>query len=82
MDENTKVMTMKDWLICMLVMCVPLVNIVMMFVWAFDNGNENRKNFFKAMIVFAIIGFVLSASLGVFLFSFIVDTALNPQIGM
>ena len=45
MDPNKSVMTMGEWLVTLLIMIVPCVNIIMMFVWAFGNGNENRKNF-------------------------------------
>lgn len=63
-DPNTAVMSMKDWLITLLIFCVPCVNIVMMFVWAFGTGNENRKNYCRAALIFAAISVVLS-----FLFS-------------
>ena len=59
--ERNKVVTIKDWLITLLILCIPLVNIVMMFVWAFDsNVNESKANFFKAYIVFTVAVVVLS----------------------
>ena len=38
-------------------MMIPLVNIVMMLVWAFgSNTNPNKANYFKAtLILFAIV---------------------------
>ncbi len=53
------VMTLKDWMIILLVMLIPLVNIIMMFVWAFGEGNPNRQNYFKASLLFAAIVIVL-----------------------
>lgn len=48
---------MSEWLISMLLMMVPCLNIVMMFVWAFSKTEKKSKsNFFKAyLIVFGII---------------------------
>lgn len=49
-----------EWLIAMLVMCVPCVNIVMMFVWAFSKSEKKSKsNFFKAELIVMGIMFVL-----------------------
>ena len=44
----------------MLVMMIPCVNIVMMFVWAFGNGKKSKSNYFKAALVWALIGIVIS----------------------
>lgn len=55
------------WLISMLVMMIPLVNIVMTLIWAFTGDNEARKNYFKAVIVVfcLMVGFmVFLVSLG------------------
>lgn len=58
--------TVKDWLLTMLILCVPIVNIVMIFVWAFGGGSKpSKSNFFKAMLVWVVIGIVISLALGV-----------------
>ena len=69
-------MSVKDWLITMLIMAIPLVGLVMLFVYAFgDSGNVNRKNWAKAqLIVMAIvIGLVI---LGVIVFGSIFAAAM------
>ena len=53
------------WLLSMLVMAIPLVNIIMTLIWAFTGDNEARKNYFKAVIVIVflmvgLMGFLLS----------------------
>lgn len=56
----TAPMSVKDWLLTLLVLCVPCVGIVMTFVWAFgSNGNLNRKNYAKAMLVIWAVILVL-----------------------
>ena len=47
----------------MLILAIPCVNIIMYFIWAFGNGNENRKNFCRAGLIFMLIAVVLSVLL-------------------
>jgi hypothetical protein len=56
-NQNQKPMSVKDWLITLLIMAIPVVGFVMLFVYAFGNdGNENRRNWAKAqLIVMAIV---------------------------
>ena len=55
--QQAPVVSVKEWLITNLIMMIPLVNIVMMLVWAFNsNTNPNKANYFKAaLILFAIV---------------------------
>jgi len=41
----------------MVLMCIPLVNLVMPFVWAFGGGNipESKRNWARAMLIWALI---------------------------
>lgn len=70
------VMTVKDWLIVSLIMIIPLVNIIMLFVWAFGDGtNPNKRNYCRAaLIMFAIL-------LGLYLIIFIVLASLIAGLG-
>lgn len=53
--------TFADWMISMLIMWIPCVNIIMIFVWAFgSNTKKSKSNYFKAALVWALIGIVLS----------------------
>ena len=55
--QQARIVSIKEWLITNLIMMIPLVNIVMMLVWAFgSNTNPNKANYFKAtLILFAIV---------------------------
>jgi len=62
------VMTMGSWLGAMLVMAVPILNIIIMIVWACDNRRPSRANFFRAYfimmaawLVLAIVGWAVFA---------------------
>lgn len=56
-EQRESVVTVKDWLLVMLLMSIPLVNLVMPFVWAFGGGDipESKKNWAKAMLLWALI---------------------------
>ena len=39
-------MTMGEWIVTLIIMAIPCVNIIMCFVWGFGStGNLNRRNF-------------------------------------
>lgn len=54
-------MSVKDWMITMLITCIPLVGIIMLFVWAFggDNSKPSRSTWAKAALLWALIITVL-----------------------
>lgn len=59
-NQNQKTMSVKDWLITLLIMAIPIVGLVMLFVYAFGNeGNENRRNWAKAQLILLAILLVL-----------------------
>ena len=58
-DPNKEVMTLGQWLITTLIMAIPCVGFIMTLVWAFGNGNENRKNFCRASLIWMVVGIVL-----------------------
>ncbi len=59
-SNSNLVMSIGDWIITFLIMCIPFVNLIMILVWAFSaNSNPNRANFFKAYLILVAIGVVL-----------------------
>jgi len=59
-SQNDQPMTLGDWILTLIVMAIPCVNIIMMFVWGFGDGNTSRKNYCRAILIFAAIGIVMS----------------------
>ncbi|MFZ7120287.1 MAG: hypothetical protein ACOWWH_04990 [Eubacteriaceae bacterium] len=57
--ESCPVLSVKDWLITFLILIIPIVNIVMMFVWAFNDPNKTKSNYFKAALIMSAISIVL-----------------------
>ncbi len=72
---NPPPLTVGQYILMWLIMCIPLVNIIMLFVWAFSSTeNANKKNYAKAIllmmlimigvyIVIAIIAFAIGGSI-------------------
>ncbi|MDR2898712.1 MAG: hypothetical protein LBU94_00160 [Clostridiales bacterium] len=74
-------MTVKDWLITLLIMVIPCVNIIMLFVWAFSSGgNETRRTFAKAYLIFMAIMIVVSIIFSFFVGGIIAST-MNSMVG-
>ena len=55
-NQNANTMSVKDWLYTLLILAIPLVGFIMLFVFAFGNGqNENRQNWAKAQLIMMAI---------------------------
>ena len=48
----------------MFVCFIPVINLIMVLVWAFAGENESRKNYFRAILSWSLIMVVLSVALG------------------
>lgn len=68
------VVTIGEWLITLLLAAIPVVNIVMLLVWAFGSNTKTSKaNWAKATLIFVLIAIV---------FYFVVIVAFIGGIGI
>lgn len=60
--ENTEApMTLGDWMLTLLLLYLPIVNIVMLIIWSVDSKTSTtKKHFAWATLIFMGIGIVLS----------------------
>ncbi|MDQ1350299.1 MAG: hypothetical protein QG657_600 [Acidobacteriota bacterium] len=61
-DQTTQVnhVSLGEWMITMLIAAIPLVNIIMLFVWGFgSNTNPSKANWAKATLIWCVIAIVL-----------------------
>jgi len=71
---NEEVVSYKEWLLTLLILMIPLVNIVMMFVWAFGDGSKKSKsNYFKAALTVAAAWILLWFFMIIPLFGFFIS---------
>lgn len=55
-NTTSPIMSVKDWLLTFVVMMIPIVNLVMMIIWAIKAENPNKRNYFIASwIILAIV---------------------------
>lgn len=57
-EKTSNEMTVGDWLITMLILIIPIVNIVMLFIWGFGNPDP-RRNYARASLIWMAICVVL-----------------------
>ncbi len=57
LEEPVKI---SEWVLALVMMMIPCVNVIMMFVWAFSSTEKKSKsNFFKAYLIFFAISMAL-----------------------
>lgn len=61
MDQyNAPVVRVGEWVVTILLLAIPVVNLIMLFVWGFGGGaNPSKANFAKASLIWMAIGIVL-----------------------
>jgi hypothetical protein len=53
-NTEYKPLSVGDWLITLIVLAIPVVNIVMLFVWAFsDTTHPSKQTYAKASLILA-----------------------------
>jgi glycopeptide antibiotics resistance protein len=59
-NRTAPVMSLGDWIITFIILAIPLVNIIMLFVWGFSSStNPNKQNFAKATLIVYLVCIVL-----------------------
>lgn len=59
-NQNYKPMTIGEWLITFIITYIPIVGIIMLFVWAFSDGNHpSKKTWAQATLILFAIAIVL-----------------------
>ena len=58
--QSSSDMTVKDWLLTYLLCCIPIANIVLMFMWAFGNkAKPSKKTWARAGLILCLIVLVI-----------------------
>jgi hypothetical protein len=59
--KNQSVVTILDWIVTFILMIIPIINFVMLFVWAFGGGvSESKANWAKAKLIMWLIGIIVA----------------------
>jgi heme/copper-type cytochrome/quinol oxidase subunit 2 len=55
-ENNAEIVKTGEWVLTYLITAIPIVGIVMLFVWAFgSNTNPNKANWAKAALIWVAI---------------------------
>jgi hypothetical protein len=60
MIQPKEKLTVGQWVLTLFLMWLPLVNIVMPFVWAFGGNKDERENWAKAILIWWLIGIIVA----------------------
>ncbi|MDH6311286.1 hypothetical protein M2137_000036 [Parabacteroides sp. PFB2-10] len=59
--QANSVISIGEWILTIFLLAIPLINLIMLFVWGFGGGaHPTKANFAKAALLWMVIGFVLS----------------------
>lgn len=58
--KNQDTLSVGDWMIILLLISIPVINIIMLFVWALSSDtNETKSNFAKAVLMWFVVIIIL-----------------------
>ena len=80
MYEDTSPLTVGNYLVMLIIGAIPIVNLVMLFVWGFGNSNLNKKNFARAQLICLAIGFLLTFLFGAAALTFFASMASSGMM--
>jgi heme/copper-type cytochrome/quinol oxidase subunit 2 len=65
-NQNTSVMKVSDWFITIFITAIPIVGLIMLFVWGFgSNTNTTKANWAKAVLLWYAVMIVLYAFIAI-----------------
>ena len=75
-QKQAEEVTLGDWMVTILLSAIPVVNLVMLFLWAFGSStNPSKANWAKATLIWMVIGIALAI-----LFVVVIGTAIFSGI--
>ena len=52
-------LSVGQWILTIFLLAIPILNIIMLFVWAFGGNKDERENFAKASLIWMLLGFLI-----------------------
>lgn len=82
-DQYSAPMSVKDYVIALIIFAIPIVNLIMGFVWGFSNDvNINKKNLSRAFLIYTAIMIALVIIFYIVMFAFVamfIGAAVSSQ---
>jgi len=59
-NKEMQAVSTGEWVLTLFIASLPLIGLVMLFVWAFsDNTHPSKANFAKASLIWMVIGIAI-----------------------
>ena len=59
-EKNNQIISVGEWMVILLITSIPVVNIIMLFLWTFSNRTPaSKSNFAKASLIWLAISYIL-----------------------
>jgi heme/copper-type cytochrome/quinol oxidase subunit 2 len=64
--NDNNYISVGSWMWMLFVTAIPVIGLIMIFVWAFTGDNESRKNYYRAILIWVLVIVLLYVGLIVF----------------
>ncbi|MCD8043258.1 MAG: hypothetical protein LUE98_18615 [Tannerellaceae bacterium] len=55
-NKNISIVSVSNWILTLLVLFIPIANIIMLFIWAFNSSTPlSKSNFAKAALIVWVV---------------------------
>jgi len=55
-ENAAPIISTKDWMLTLFLCAIPVVNLILLFVWGFgDKTNPNKRNYARAALLLTVI---------------------------
>ncbi len=59
--------TMGNWMVTMVVLAIPILNLIMLFYWAFSSAtNPSKRTYCQAILMFGLLALGIGAIVVIF----------------
>ncbi|HET6545572.1 MAG TPA: hypothetical protein VFG55_02370 [Rhodanobacteraceae bacterium] len=64
-NQNSPTISLGEWIITLIILAIPLVNIIMLLVWGFSGTtNPTKRNYCRAVLIFFVVAIILACLFG------------------
>ncbi|MFY8215611.1 MAG: hypothetical protein ACOVMP_03315 [Chthoniobacterales bacterium] len=63
-EIETKPVTVGNWIFTIVLLAIPVVNVVLLFVWAMSSSTHpSKKSYAQAVLIVGVVGIILAVAL-------------------
>lgn len=57
---NNNVVSVGEWIVTFILMAIPVVNLILLFVWGFSDSTAlSKKNYARAALILMAVGIII-----------------------